>query len=228
MSNALSNSGFEQLFGIAFVFTVETGFIPISLAKHFDTINSNIELAKTIWNSSLNSFWSQNNNIFTTQLAMCNQLCHLTGVPNGDSLIVTLSYSNMSRCTIIDFSILNKKLTYSSINYKNAVCLPIKCAILETSMPVSQYPCLCGISEELILYIMMKLDTPDLYALMRSNSKMNYLAISNQTLWKKLVTKEFDNEEFCQRHQSIIDWRSHYYELRRKKFGRNRTVIIRE
>jgi len=231
MSNTLNNSGLERLFGIAFELTVETGYIPISLAERFNTINSNIELAKMIQNVSLNIFWHQNNNIFTSQLVMSNQLCHLTGVPiNVNSLIVTLSHSNLSKCIIFDHNMLNKKCTNLSIKYKNVVCLPIKCAILEITMN-GQYPCLCGISTELILYIMEKLDTSDLYALMRSNRKMNYLAINNQILWKKLVIKEFKNVELNQRNQSIqpiTDWRKYYYELRREKFGRKRTIMIRE
>jgi len=228
MSNALTNPGFEQLFGVAFVLTVETGFIPISLTEYFDTINSNIELAKMIQNSPLNTFWYQNDNIFTAQLSMFNRLCYLTGVPNSDSLIVTLSYSDISRCILIEHNILNKKLIHLSIKYKNLVCVPVKCAVLEISMYAGQYPYLCGISEELILYIMAKLDVSDLYALMRSNRKMNYLAVSNQSLWKKFMTKEFKNVEFNQKTQPITDWRKHYYELRREKFGRKRTIIIRE
>lgn len=228
MSNALTNSGLEQLFSIAFVLTVETGFIPSSLTEHFDTINSNIELAKMIRNLPLNKFWYQKNNIITAQLLMFNRLCHLTGVPNAGSLIVTLSYSNVSRCFLIEHNILSKQLKHLFIKYKNLVCVPIKCAVLEISMYVGQYPCLNGISEELILYIMMKLDVSDLFALMRSNKKMYYLAVSNQVLWKKLITKEFEIVEFNQRTQPITDWRTYYYELRMKKFGRNRTIIIRE
>lgn len=232
LSNTLTTSGLERLFGIAFVFTVETGFIPISLTKHFDSINSNIKLAKMIRSLPLNSFWNQNNNIFIAQLVMSNQLCHLTGVPNGDSLIITLSYSNLSKCSVFDNNNCNSEISIFSnlsIQFKNIVSFPMKCAVLDTT--VGQYPCLCGIPEELIIIIMTKLDSSDLYALMRCCKKMYNLVVNNNSLWKKLVNEELKKVTNIQRNQiehTITDWRNYYFELKREKSGRRRISIIRE
>lgn len=234
LSNTLTSSGLERLFGLAFVFTVETGFIPTSLAEHFDSINSNIELAKMINNYQLNSFWHQNNDIFNTELIMSNQNCYLTGVPNGASLIITLSFSNVSKCTILQINndTLNKKpvdFSHLSLKYKNLVSVPIKCAVL--SMTIGQYPSLCGIPEELIMYIMAKLNSSDLYALIRCCKKINNLASNNQILWKNLVAEELKKLSPSQRNQleqQNTDWRTYYFELRRKISGRKRITLIRE
>lgn len=234
LSNALSSSEFERLFSIAFVFTVETGFIPTSLVEHFDSVNSNIELAKMINALPLNSFWHQNNNIFNAQLVMSNQLCNLTGIPCCDSLIVTLCYSNISKCTILEdnLNVSNNKsvnLSHLSVKYKNSVSVPIKCSVL--AITIGHYPGLCGIPEELVLYVMTKLDPSDLYLLMRCCKKMNHLATNNQFLWKQLVTHELKKETANQMssiEQPIIDWRNYYFELRRKKSGRRKIMIVRE
>jgi hypothetical protein len=231
LSNTLISSGLEKLFGIAFVFTVETGFIPISLTKHFDSINSNIQLAKMINSLPLNSFWNQNNNIFTSQLVMSNQLCHLTGVPNGDSLIITLSHSNVSKCFLLENNNCNSEISIFSnlsIQFKNVVSFPIKCAILENT--VGQYPCLYGIPEELIIIIITKLDPSDLYVLMRCCKKMYNLVVNNNSLWKKLVNEELKKVTNIQRNQiehTITDWRNYYFELKRERSGRKKITIIR-
>lgn len=234
LSNALTSLGHEQLFNIAFVFTVETGFIPTTLAEHFDSTYSNIELAKMVNNVPLNSFWHKNHNIFNAELVMSNQLCHLTGVPNNDSLIITLSYSNVSKCTYfeIDSSIssINTEHVYNlSLKYKNLVSVPIKCAILEIT--VGQYPGLCGIPEELISYIITKLNnTSDLYALMRCCKKIYHSVINNQFLWKTLVVEKYKKEKLSTDliQQPIMDWRTVYYEVNRIKSGRRINTIIRE
>ncbi|XP_003245165.1 uncharacterized protein LOC100570921 [Acyrthosiphon pisum] len=234
LSNALTSLGYERLFNIAFVFTVETGFIPTTLAEHFDSTNSNIELAKMVNNVPLNSFWHKNNNIFNAELVMSNQLCHLTGVPNDDLLIITLSYSNVSKCTYFEidrsiFSINTEHVFHLSLKYKNLVSVPIKCAILEIT--VGQYPGLCGIPEELISYIITKLNnTSDLYALMRCCKKLYHSVISNQFLWKTLVVEKYKKEKLSTDliQQPIMDWRTVYYEVNRIKSGRRTIEIIRE
>lgn len=232
MSNALTSSGQERLFGIAFVFTVETGFVPISLAEHYDSIHSNIELAKIINSRPINSFWHQKHNIFSSQLIMSNQLCHLTGFPHGNSSIITLSHSNLSKCILLETEncLFNKKsIDFSRLflNFKNVVSVPIKCAILEIT--VGQYPGLCGIPEEIILCILKKLDSSGLYALMRCNRQLKNIIIDNQILWKLLVSEEFrKNDGNNQTEQPIVDWRNYYYELKRTKSGRKRVSRILE
>lgn len=230
LSNTLTSSGFERSFGIAFVFTVETGFIPMSLAEHFDSTNSNIELAKMINCLPLNSFWHQNNNIFDAQLLMSNQLCHLIGVPNGDSLIITLSHSNLSKCTIFDNSICNSKtLSFShlSIEFKNTVSFPIKCAILYTS--IGQYPSLYGIPEELLIIIMIKLQSPDLFALMRCCKKMYNLAVNNSVIWRKLIECELMNpSEISHLIKYAGNLRLCFYKIKKAVCGRNTVEMIRE
>lgn len=178
----------------------------------------------------LNVFWNENNNIFIAELVFSNQLCHLTGVAHGNSLTIALSYSNVSKCTHfeIDKNIASKMIDLS-IKYKNSVCIPIKCTILEIT--VGQYPSLCGIPEELISYITTKLNSSDLYALMRCCKKLYQLVINNQFLWKTLVTRELNKLTIAQRNQiqqPIIDWRNYYYELQRKKSDRRNVTIIRE
>lgn len=232
LSNAFTSAGLARLFGIAFVLTVETGFIPISLTEHFDSMNSNVELAKMINSLPLNLFWHQDNNIFNAQLVMSKVVCLLTGVPNGDSLIITLSHSNLSKCTILDNSIYDSITTGFSqlpIQFKNLVSFPIKCVILDTS--IGQYPCLCGIPEELIVIIMTKLHSSDLCSLMKSCKKMNILAVNNNFLWKKLANEELKkvtNNQTNHPENTIDNWRNYYYELKRKNSGRKRIAIIRE
>lgn len=234
LSNTLDNSVLELLFGVAFVFTVETGFIPTSLTEHFDSVDSNIKLANLIKdNLPIKSFWHQEYNIFTTQLVMSNELCHMTGIPlNNSSLIITLSHSNTSKCIIIDDSIFNKQLLNFYIQYKNEVSVPIKRAVLEISNYTGQIPSLCGIPEELILLIMGKLDATNLVMLMRTCKQMKYLA-ANQNLWKKLVQEELNNvhNHFCEQKScegQFKDWRKCFIELRNKRFGRKKTPIIRQ
>lgn len=234
LSNALTSLGHERLFNIAFVFTVETGFIPTTLAEHFDSTNSNIELAKMVNSLPLNSFWDKNHNIFNAELVMSNQLCHLTGVPNDDSLIITLSYLNVSKCTYFEIdrsisSINTEHIFNLSLKYKNLVSVPIKCAVLENT--VGQYPGLCGIPEELFSYILKKLDnTSDFYALMRCCRKMYHSVINNQFLWKTLVLEKYKNTRLStsEIQQKIVDWRTVYYRLNRIKSGRKTNTIIRE
>ncbi|XP_015379792.1 PREDICTED: uncharacterized protein LOC107173678 [Diuraphis noxia] len=232
LSNALTSLGHERLFNIAFVFTVETGFIPTSLAEHFFSTNSNIQLAKMVNTQPLNSYWHKNHNIFHAELVMSNQLCHLTGVPNNDSLIITLSYFDLSKCTCfeIDRSIssISTELFHLSLKYKNLVSVPIKCAILEIT--VGQYPGLGGIPEELISYIMTKLNTSDLYALMRCCKKIYHSVISNQFLWKTLAIENHKKAKLSTDliQQPIMDWRIVYYEVNRIKSGRRTNTIIRE
>lgn len=183
----------------------------------------------------LNSFWCQNNNIFNAQLVMFNHLCNLTGIPVGGSLIITLSYSNTSKCTILDTTASDfdkKSFLDLIIRFKNSVSVPIKCAVLDTA--TGQYPNLCGIPEELILYIMTKLESCNLYALMRSCKKMNYIAINNQLLWKKIVfqeLKKLKNKSNTQieepREEHITDWRNYFYQLKKENSPRRRTTIIR-
>lgn len=210
------------------MFTVETGFIPTSLAEYFDSVNSNVELAKMINRQPLNSFWRQNNNIFYAQLVMSNHLCNMTGIPVDDSLIITLSYSNVSKCTILNTTASDfnpRNVFYSLLRFKNVVSVPVKCAVLDIA--IGQYPNLCGIPEELILHIMTKLESHNLYALMRSCKKMNYIAINNQLLWKKIVTREFKTNSSTQLEEPITDWRNYYYQLKKEKYPRKRTTIIR-
>lgn len=234
LSNALTSLGHERLFNIAFVFTVETGFIPTTLAEHFDSTNSNIELAKMVNNVPLNTFWHKNHNIFNAELVMSNQLCHLTGVPNDESLIITLSYTNVSKCIYfeIDKSISNINTEYVfhlSLKYKNLVSVPIKCAILEIT--VGKYPGLCGMPEELISYIITKLNnTSDLYAFMRCCKKVYHSVINNKFLWKTLVVEKYKNANLSADRllQPYIDWRAVYYEANRIKSGRRTNPIIRE
>lgn len=231
LSNALTSPGLNQLFGIAFVFTVETGFIPASLANNFDTINSNIELAKMINSLPQNSFWHQNNNIFNAELVMSNQLCKLTGVPIGDSLIITLSHLNISKCIMLNSTANNfdeKNVSDLLIKFKNLVSVPIKCSILDIT--TGQYPNLCGIPEELIIHIMNKLESCNLYALMRSCTKMNGIALNNQFLWKKLVIKELNDVKtfkITEPLESITDFRLYFYRIRRQNSGRKTTSILR-
>ncbi|VVC24937.1 F-box domain [Cinara cedri] len=233
LSNSFTISGLEQLFSIAFVFTVETGFIPTSLAENFDSINSNIQLAKMINNSpSLNSFWHQNNNIFTSQLVMSNQLCHLIGVPNGDSLIITLCYSNISKCILFEndpyFNKNSVNFSGMSLKYKNVVSVPVKCAILD--IVIGLYPNLCGLPEELILHIMLKLETTNLYALMRCCKKLYLLAINNQFLWKNIVIKKccpLTVAKFIEGNEPV-NWRENYLELKKHAYLVKRTPIHRE
>ncbi|XP_022165430.1 uncharacterized protein LOC111030312 [Myzus persicae] len=233
LSNALTSLGHERLFNIGFVFTVETGFIPSSLAEHFDSTNSNIELAKMVNSLPLNSFWQKNHNIFNAELVMSNQLCHLIGVPNDDSLIITLSYSNISKCTSFEIdrsisSISTEHVAHLSLKYKNLVSVPIKCAILEIT--VGQYPGLCGIPEELISYIVAKLNTSDLYTLMRCCKKMYLSVINNQFLWKTLTVEKYKKTKLSAdiTQQPIVDWRIAYYEANRLTSGRRTNQIIRE
>lgn len=241
LSKTLNNSGPELLFSIAFVFTVETGFIPISLASHFKSVNSNIELANMINGLPLDSFWHQNSNIFHAGLLISNQLCYLTGVPlpNGDSLITTLSHSNTSKCILLkadDIDLNKTSVCFSqlSLKYKNLVSVPIKCSVLEIT--TGHYPGLCGIPAELILYIMKKLKAPDVYTLMRCCKKMNYFAKNNQSLWKKFVIEEFPEQYHNSKFTYMImgsllpinDWRKLYYSLKKDKHDKNRIQIIRE
>lgn len=231
LPNTLTSSGLKRLFGIAFVFTVETGFIPISLADRFESTNSNIKLAKIMKNQPLNLFWHQNNKYFTAQLVMLNQLCHLTGISNGNMLIITLSYLNVSKCTVLevndeDFDSKTVNIVQLSLKYKNEVSVPVKCSILEST--IGHYPNLCGIPEELILHIMTKLNAPDLYALMKCCKKLKYLATNNQLLWKKLVAKKFGVQTEDITCDPRFDWRNYYYSLQRLKCGRKTTTIIRE
>lgn len=234
LSKTFSFSGLEQLFNIAFVFTVETGFIPISLAKHFNSINSNIQLAKMINKSPLNSFWYQNNNIYTAQLVMSNQECYLIGVPNGKSLIITLCHLNISKCMVLEkkdifFSKYPVKFSHLSLKYKNTVSVPVKCAILDVVSNL--YPNICGLPEELILDIMAKLDAPHLYALIRCCRKLYLLAINNQFIWRKILIKEFSRltvDQFSQRNEPVINWREYYFGLKRHKYCVRRTRIVRE
>jgi len=236
LSNALTSLEHERLFNIAFVFTVETGFIPTTLAEHFDSTNSNIELAKMVNNVPLNSFWHKNHNIFNAELVMSNQLCHLTGVPNDDSLIITLSYSNVSKCTYFEIdrsisSINTEHVFHLFLKYKNLVSVPIKCAILEIT--VGQYPGLCGIPEELISYIITKLNPSDLYALMRCCKKMYHSVINNRVLWKTLAFEKYKNERLCSTESDLpvhpdMDWRTLFYESNRITSGRRTNTIIRE
>lgn len=198
-------------------------------------MNSNVELAKIINNQPLNSFWCQYNTIFNAQLAMSNHLCNLTGIPVDDSLIITLSYSNISKCTVLDTtaSDFNKKSFFNLLlRFKNVVSVPVKCAVLDTA--TGQYPSLCGIPEELILYIMTKLESYNLYAIMQSCKKLNYIAINNQLLWKKIVFQELKklrNKPNTQieepREELITDWRNYFYQLKIKNSSRGRTTIIR-
>ncbi|CAI6364040.1 unnamed protein product [Macrosiphum euphorbiae] len=234
LSNALTSLGHERLFNIAFVFTVETGFIPTTLAEHFDSTNSNIKLAKMVNNMPLNSFWHKNHNIFNAELVMSNQLCHLTGVPNHDSLIITLSFSNVSKCIYfeIDESIssINTEHVFNlSLKYKDLVSVPIKCAILEIT--VGQYPGLCGIPEELITHIVTKLNNPsDLYELMRCCKKIYHSVIDNQFLWKTIVVENYSHEAVVSHliRDPILDWRLVFYEFNRLKSNRRVVDIIRE
>lgn len=235
LSKTLNGSGPEQLFNIAFVFTLETGFIPISLTNHFESVNSNIKLAKMVNNLPLNSFWHQHNNIFTAQLVMSNQLCHLTGVPlpyndpfHNVSLIVTLSHSNISKCTILEVNntdLSNKTVDFTqlSLKYKNLVSHPIKCSVL--NITIGQYPSLCGIPEELTLCIMKKLNASDLYALMRCCKKLNYLANNNQFFWKHFVAKEFTLNTA---QITVTDWRDYYYSLKMANSSRRKAIIVRK
>lgn len=182
----------------------------------------------------LNSFWHQNNNIFTAQLVMSNQLCNLTGIPCCDSLIVTLSYLSISKCILLEdnYKMFDKNtanLSHLSIKYKNSVSVPIKCSVL--ALTIGQYPGLCGIPEELVLYVMTKLDPSDLYLLMRCCKRMNHFATNNQFIWKQLVAHELKKETANQMSsfdQSIVDWRNYYFELKRKKSGRRKITIVRE
>lgn len=234
MSKTLNFTGPERLFSIAFVFTLETGFIPISLTDHFESINSNIKLAKMINSQPLNSFWHQNNNIFNAQLVMSNQLCQLTGVLlfyndliHKCSLIVTLSHSNISKCTILEVNntdLCNKTVNFAqlSLNYKNMVSVPIKCSILDIT--TGQYPSLCGIPEELIICIMKKLNASDLYALMRCSKKLNYLANSNQCLWKQLTATEF---RMNTAQSTITDWKDYFYSLKIINCSRKKPTLCR-
>lgn len=233
MSKTLNYTGPERLFSIAFVFTLETGFIPISLADHFESVNSNIKLTKMIKCQPLNLFWHQYNNVFNAQLVMSNQLCQLTGVLlfyNGlnhiCSLIVTLSYSNISKCTILEVNntdLRNNTVNYEqlSLNYKNMVSVPIKCSILDFT--TGQYPSLCGIPEELIICIMKKLNASDLYALMRCCKKLSYLANSNQCLWRELAETEFQTNTA---QLTITDWKDYFYSLKIITLSRNKPTLI--
>lgn len=234
MSKTLNFTGPERLFSIAFVFTLETGFIPVSLTNHFESINSDTKLAKVINNQPLNSFWHNYNNIFNAQLVMSNHLCQLTGVLllyndliHKCSLIVTLSYSNISKCTILELNntdLHNKTVNFAqlSLNYKNMVSVPIKCSILDVT--TGQYPSLCGIPEELIICIMKKLNASDLCALMRCCKKLNYLANSNQCIWRQLAAKEFqmNTAKF-----TITDWKDYFYSLQIMKHSRKKPTLIR-
>ncbi|XP_025190706.1 uncharacterized protein LOC112591192 [Melanaphis sacchari] len=189
LSNTLTSLGQERLFNIAFVFTVETGFIPTSLAEKFNSTDSNIKLAKMIKSQPLNSFWYKNNENFHAELVMSNQLCHLIGISIGDSLILTLTHSNISKCINFEadetISCENIESLFDlSLKFKNLVSVPIKCAILEIT--VGQYPSLCGLPEELIPYILAELEPSDLNALMKSCKKIYHLVINNRLILKKL------------------------------------------
>lgn len=230
LSNALHNSELELLFSVAFIFTVETGFIPTSLTEHFDSVDSNIKLAKMMNEKPINSFWHQDHNIFTTQLVMSNELCHMTGIPlNKSSLIITLNHSNISKCIIIDHSILKKQLLHFYIKYKNEVSIPIKSTMLEISDYTGQIPSLCGIPEELILLIMKNLDATNLVMLMRTCTQMSNLAV-DQNLWKNIVHRELNHIYYRSKpcEVQITDWRKYFIELRNERFGRKKTTIIRE
>lgn len=230
LSNTLTSGGHEQLFNIAFVFTVETGFVPISLEEQFNSTDSNIKLAKMIKSQPLNSFWYKNNDNFHAELVMSNQLCHLIGVSIDGSLIITLIHSNISKCiNFEDDEIISseniKSLFDLSLKYKNLVSVPVKCAIMETT--VGQYPSLCGVPEELISYILTKLKPPDLYSLMLSCKKMYHLVINNQLIWKKCVIEEVEKLPGTPRLPNHIpDWRNCYYDLNRT-IKCNRKVVER-
>ncbi|KAE9539798.1 hypothetical protein AGLY_005050 [Aphis glycines] len=219
LSNTLTSRGHERLFNIAFVFTVETGFIPISLEEQFNSTDSNIKLAKTIKSQPLNSFWYKDNDNFHAKLVMSNQLCHLIGVSIDGSLIITLIHSSISKCiNFEDDEIISseniKSLFDLSLKYKNLVSVPVKCAIKEIT--VGQYPSLCGVPEELISYILTKLNPPDLYSLMLSCKKMYHLVINNQLIWKKIVIELVTTlPEAPRLLVNIPDWRLCYYDLNR-------------
>jgi len=96
---------------------------------------------------------------------------------------------------------------------------------------VGQYPGLCGIPEELISYIITKLNnTSDLYALMRCCKKVYHSVIDNQFLWKTLVVEKYKKEKLSTDliQQPVMDWRTVYYEVNRIKSGRRTNIIIRE
>lgn len=178
----------------------------------------------------LNSFWHQNYNIFNAQLVMSNQLCYLTGISHDNSLIITLSYLNTSKCSVLEIDSLSEKpINFSSLSfkYKNLVSVPIKCAILSDT--IGQYPGLCGIPEEVILYVMTKLNPSDLYALMQCCKKMNHLASNNQILWKNFVDEEmkktFRTSRITIERWHFGDWRNYYYDLKRKVSGRRRISV---
>lgn len=223
LSNAKNILGLEQLFSIAFVLTVETGFIPTSLAEHFNSINSNNKVAKMINNNlPLNKFWHYGiNNIYTSELIMSNQLCILTGVPTNcyQSLIITLSFSNMSKCTVWPYKIIKEKFNGVAIKYKNEVTVPMKCDILSTTTYQFPYPSLNGIPAELIVHIMSHLSAPNIYTLMRSCKKIHNVTMTNQ-VWKELTISSFPYEVFRDRDliKFIVNWRKYYFGLKRIKY----------
>ncbi|XP_050427140.1 uncharacterized protein LOC126837323 [Adelges cooleyi] len=236
LSETCAYSELERLFGIAFVLTIETGFVPASLKECFNSINSNIELARTVNDKGLNSCWYENNNVLTAQLIMCNQECYLTGIPTGHSLIIiTLStFNNISKSIVFpngEQFVLDNPSDFNkfAIKFKNLVSVPVKCAVLNET--VGLYPGLCGLPEELILYIMDKLDSKSIYAFMRCCKQTNELATKNQCLWKKLVINEFKDLPISTGNSiehTTIEWRSLYFKLKRDKCGRKTTVIIRD
>uniref|UniRef100_A0A2S2PT08 F-box domain-containing protein n=1 Tax=Schizaphis graminum TaxID=13262 RepID=A0A2S2PT08_SCHGA len=231
LSNALTSLGHERLFNIAFVFTVETGFIPTSLAEKFNTTNSNIKLARMIKSQPLNSFWYKNNDNFYAELEMSNKLCYLIGVSIGDSLIITLSHSNFSKCINFEADKIissenMENLSDLSIKYKNLVSVPIKCAILEIT--VGQYPSLCGLPEELISYILKTGLRPiEFYSLMRSCKKMYQAVTNNRLLWKKFALKELfviPVPTGLADTMKISDFRLMYYDILRKRDIRDKEM----
>ncbi|XP_026805842.1 uncharacterized protein LOC113548933 [Rhopalosiphum maidis] len=231
LSNALTSLGHERLFNIAFVFTVETGFIPTSLAEKFNSTNSNIKLARMIKSQPLNSFWYKNNDNFYAELKMSNQLCFLIGVSIGDSLIITLSHSNLSKCINFETDKIipsenMENLFDLSIKYKNLVSVPIKCAVLEIT--VGQYPSLCGLPEELVTYILKTgLKPIEFYSLMRSCKKMYHLVTNNRLLWKKFAIQELSVIPVplgLRDTISISDYRLMYYDILRKRAIRNKEM----
>ncbi|XP_050519928.1 uncharacterized protein LOC126893603 [Daktulosphaira vitifoliae] len=232
LSNLSAHSIHEQVFGLSFMFTVETGFVPVTLKEHFNTIDSNIELEKLINSHALSSFWHEKQNIFTAQLLLTNNLCNLVGIPIDNSIIISLNNLNVSKSIVLPCSnnFSTDNLIWMKIKFKNLVSVPIKCHILNET--IGQYPGLCGLPEELILYIMTRLDSKSLYSLMLSCKKLNDLAVKTQSLWKKLVYEEFKNSYHRGFHainqHSINDWRLYYFKLKKEKCGRKTITIVRE
>ncbi|XP_060852725.1 uncharacterized protein LOC132930718 isoform X2 [Rhopalosiphum padi] len=108
----------------------------------------------------------------------------------------------------------------------NSFCVPIKCAVLETTG--NYYPSLCGLPEELITYILKTgLKPIEFYSLMRCCKKMHHLVTDNRLLWKKFAIKELliiPVPTGLKDTLSISDFRLMYYDILRKRDIRNKEM----